>query len=95
MGKLKEYIKFIGRNGSKFMKVIIETLHCKYCGSDKIVKFGTFRGAQRWWCNTCKRKFADNDACLFRSNRPLISLQTIHCHGQIIHPKITEMGGMG
>jgi len=35
---------------------------CKYCGSPSIVKYGTFNGIQRYWCNDCKRKFADNRA---------------------------------
>ena len=37
-------------------------IHCKYCGSPSIVKFGTFNGVQRYWCKDCKRKFADNRA---------------------------------
>jgi putative transposase len=35
---------------------------CKYCGSYNVIKYGTFRGRQRFWCKDCKRKFADNDA---------------------------------
>ena len=35
---------------------------CKYCGSDRVIKFGTFEGVQRYWCKDCQRKFADNQA---------------------------------
>lgn len=35
---------------------------CKYCGSKNVIKWGTFRGIQRFWCKDCQRKFADNDA---------------------------------
>jgi len=35
---------------------------CKYCGSRNIIKYGKFRGIQRFFCKDCKRKFADNDA---------------------------------
>ena len=37
-------------------------LECKYCGSGRVVKYGQFRGIQRYWCKDCHRKFADNDA---------------------------------
>ncbi len=57
------------------MKVIVETLTCKYCGSEKVVKFGMFQNSQRWWCNDCKRKFADNDA-LPRMKTPIEQVAT-------------------
>jgi putative transposase len=46
------------------MKIVIEkTITCKNCGSDAIVKFGTYKGVQRFYCKACKRKFkADDDA---------------------------------
>jgi putative transposase len=34
---------------------------CKYCGSGGILKFGTYKGVQRYWCKACKRKFKVND----------------------------------
>jgi transposase-like protein len=37
-------------------------LGCKLCGSTNLVKFGRYRGIQRWWCKDCRHKFADNDA---------------------------------
>jgi len=35
---------------------------CKYCNSQKIVRYGLYKGVQRWWCNQCKRKFVHNEA---------------------------------
>lgn len=41
------------------------TVPCKHCGSiGDVVKYGTYRGAQRYWCKKCQRKFVDNDAPL-------------------------------
>ena len=36
-------------------------IHCKYCGSRGVVKFGTYKGVQRYYCKACKRKFKDDD----------------------------------
>jgi len=33
---------------------------CKYCGSPNVVKFGTYKGIQRYFCKDCKRKFVLN-----------------------------------
>ncbi|HXZ94481.1 MAG TPA: DDE-type integrase/transposase/recombinase [Dehalococcoidia bacterium] len=52
-GKWKEF---------KLMRVIYEDFRCKVCGSANVVKYGTLRGIQRWWCKDCHHKFADNDA---------------------------------
>jgi putative transposase len=38
----------------------IETITCKHCGSNTIVKFGTYKGNQRYWCKSCNRKFKFN-----------------------------------
>lgn len=35
---------------------------CKFCGSKRIVRYGHYRGIQRWWCKDCKRKFVHNEA---------------------------------
>ncbi len=34
-----------------------QTITCKDCGSTAVVKFGTYKGVQRYWCKTCQRKF--------------------------------------
>jgi putative transposase len=30
---------------------------CKYCGSEDVIKYGAYKGVQRYWCKACKRKF--------------------------------------
>lgn len=55
-------VRQILRMGGRFMKVIYEDFRCKFCNSQNLVKFGKFRGVQRYFCKDCKRKFADNDA---------------------------------
>lgn len=45
------------------MKVEYSEVACKYCGSNTgILRFGTYKGTQRFWCKKCQRKFADNQA---------------------------------
>jgi transposase-like protein len=40
-----------------------KTITCKNCGSPAIVKFGTYKGSQRYYCKSCNRKFKyDADA---------------------------------
>jgi len=43
------------------MNPIDELRKCKHCQSDAVVKFGTYKGTQLYWCKSCQRKFkADN-----------------------------------
>jgi len=44
-------------------------LTCKHCGSEGVVKFGTYKGAQRYWCKICSRKFKADDT-LFHMKTP-------------------------
>lgn len=37
-------------------EIIIEVI-CKHCGSDEVVKYGTYKGAQRYWCKVCENKY--------------------------------------
>lgn len=39
----------------------VAEIKCKYCGANGAVKFGTYKGVQRWWCKICKRKFKADD----------------------------------
>ena len=34
---------------------------CKYCDAEGVVKFGTYKGVQRYLCKVCKRKFKADD----------------------------------
>ena len=46
------------------MSVIIETtevVNCPHCQSEAVVKFGTYKGVQRYYCKACKRKFKHDD----------------------------------
>jgi hypothetical protein len=39
-----------------------KAITCKNCGSNAVVKFGSYKGVQRYWCKSCQRKFkADAD----------------------------------
>lgn len=49
-------------NNGVTTKVPYYDVACKFCGSKNVIKWGTFRGIQRFWCKECQRKFADNDA---------------------------------
>jgi transposase-like protein len=47
------------------MAVTIQTTEqvtCKNCGSTAVVKFGTYKGVQRYFCKSCKRKFKGDNA---------------------------------
>lgn len=58
MAIYKTYTKLNGISA----KVPYMDITCKYCGSRNVIKYGKFRGVQRFFCKDCKRKFADNDA---------------------------------
>jgi putative transposase len=36
-------------------------IHCKYCGSPNVIKFGSHNDIQRYWCKDCGRKFTGLD----------------------------------
>lgn len=38
------------------------TIKCKFCGSDAVSKYGVRDGVQQYWCKSCRRKFAGNNA---------------------------------
>jgi putative transposase len=42
--------------------VSVTPITCKDCGSTDVVRFGTLKGVQRYWCKSCKRKFVNNNA---------------------------------
>jgi len=35
-------------------------MNCKYCQSPNVIKWGTYKTDQRYFCNDCKRKFTPN-----------------------------------
>lgn len=45
-------------------------ISCKHCGSTNVVKYGSYNGVPRYFCNDCKRKFTDKDT-LFKMKTPV------------------------
>ena len=41
---------------------VVTKITCKNCGSEGVVKFGTYKGVQRYYCKACKRKFKADDS---------------------------------
>ena len=37
-------------------------MNCKYCGAEGVVKYGSYKGVQRYFCKVCQRKFKGDDA---------------------------------
>ena len=45
------------------VKVEYSNVPCKHCGSVAgVVKFGTYKGTQIFWCKVCQKRFLNNDA---------------------------------
>lgn len=38
------------------------SIHCKFCYSRNVIKYGTRKNVQRFWCKDCRRKFVNNYA---------------------------------
>ena len=38
-----------------------DEITCKHCGAGGVVKYGSYKGVQRYWCKVCQRKFKDDD----------------------------------
>src|SRR4030067_3072128 len=41
---------------------ITKKITCKNCGAEAVVKFGSYKGVQRYWCKVCQRKFKGDNA---------------------------------
>lgn len=48
---------------------ITEIPNCKLCDSSNVIKYGTYKGVQRYFCRDCKSKFKADDA-LFHMKTP-------------------------
>lgn len=60
------------------LKITMQTnnapITCKNCGSTAVVKFGSYKGVQRYWCKSCKRKFkGDTDLFHMKTSPEQIS----------------------
>ncbi|MBI2165152.1 MAG: IS6 family transposase [Chloroflexi bacterium] len=40
----------------------LKVIRCKFCQGEAVVRFGSYKGIPRYWCKSCRRKFAGNDA---------------------------------
>ncbi len=38
-----------------------DIIQCKYCQSPNVIKYGSYKGIQRYYCKDCRRKFAGID----------------------------------
>jgi transposase-like protein len=41
--------------------VTYEAVRCKHCCSKNIIRYGTTKNIQVWWCKDCRRKFSHSD----------------------------------
>ena len=44
------------------MTKVLTKITCKNCGSEAVVRFGSYKGVQRYWCKSCQRKFKGDNA---------------------------------
>lgn len=44
------------------MQEEVKKINCKNCGSEAVVKFGTYKDNQRYFCKSCRRKFKADDS---------------------------------
>ena len=44
------------------MKVFRQSLECKYCHSENVIKYGRYKETQYYFCKDCRRKFSNPDA---------------------------------
>ena len=42
--------------------IMEEKIPCKYCQSERVIKYGKYKDVQRYFCKECKRKFVGVDA---------------------------------
>jgi hypothetical protein len=80
MAVYKEY----AHSNGVVVKAPYYDIACKYCGSKNVIRYGHFRGIQRFWCNDCQRKSADNDT--------LPNMQTPHIPDVLDLPRYTKTG---
>jgi putative transposase len=55
-------------------------MNCKYCQSERIRKYGTYKGIQRYYCNDCKRKFVSTDTIPKMQNPTKVIADSLNMH---------------
>ena len=51
------------------MVEVVSKVTCKNCGSEAVVKYGSYKGVPRYFCKVCKRKFKA-DGSVFHMKSP-------------------------
>jgi len=63
MADFKDFVLSFGIGVKRrIIKMIMADVRCKHCDSRNVVKFGFYKGVQRYFCKDCKRKFIANNA---------------------------------
>jgi putative transposase len=57
----KSELKAMGKLVKEMIRMEAEPIKCKYCQSQNVYRFGHYKGVQRYYCNSCKRKFTPAD----------------------------------
>jgi len=57
-------------------------LHCKYCNSNDVIKFGKYKQIQRYWCKVCFRKFTGKDTSLKMKTPKSYIVEAINMHNK-------------
>src|SRR4030042_6255114 len=71
MGNFASFVLSLGYGlKRRVFKMTMADISCNHCGSTNVVKFGSYNGVPRYWCNDCKRKFTDKDT-LFKMKTPI------------------------
>lgn len=55
------YKKILRIGNLGYFEMEIKAIHCKYCSSNNVVKYGTYNDTQYFLCKDCKRKFSVHD----------------------------------
>ena len=74
---------------------------CKYCQSPNVIRFGTYKGIQRYYCKDCKRKFVLDTLpkakpTTERQKRRASIRRALHRSGakrKVIIPRVTTLRG--
>lgn len=55
-------VPIAGMEQARYTEVAEITIVCKFCESDQVIRWGTKKGIQRYFCKACGRKFVANNA---------------------------------
>ncbi|OGO21994.1 MAG: hypothetical protein A2Z28_03700 [Chloroflexi bacterium RBG_16_51_9] len=55
-------------------------MNCKYCQSEDVIKYGTYKGIQRYFCQKCNRKFVSGDTIPKMQNSTKVIADSLNMH---------------